>query len=63
MRARQPDDEGLVERDGVKIGYEVFGVGPRTVVLAPYWPIVPSRAWQPAVSEPCVRRCPSIRFA
>jgi pimeloyl-ACP methyl ester carboxylesterase len=46
MRARQPDEEGLVERGGVKIGYEVFGAGPQAVVLAPYWPIVPSRAWK-----------------
>ena len=27
MRALQPDIEGFVERDGVKIGYEVFGSG------------------------------------
>ena len=25
VRARQPDDEGLLKRGGVKIGYEVFG--------------------------------------
>ena len=25
MRARHPDIEGYVERDGVKVGYEVFG--------------------------------------
>lgn len=25
MRAGYPDIEGFVERDGVKIGYEVFG--------------------------------------
>ena len=27
MRARYPDIEGFVERDGVKIAYEVFGSG------------------------------------
>ena len=27
MRARYPDTEGFVERDGVKVGYEVFGSG------------------------------------
>ena len=27
MRAMYPDTEGFVERDGVKVGYEVFGVG------------------------------------
>jgi len=25
MRARYPDSEGFVERDGVKVAYEVFG--------------------------------------
>jgi pimeloyl-ACP methyl ester carboxylesterase/predicted glycosyltransferase len=56
MRARQPDDEGLVERGGVKIGYEVFGTGPHTVVFAPFWPIVPSRGWKmqvPYLSRHC----------
>ena len=27
MRARYPDSEGFVERDGVKVAYEVFGSG------------------------------------
>jgi len=27
MRARYPDAEGFVERDGVKIAYEVFDSG------------------------------------
>ena len=27
MRARHPDQEGYVEREGVKIHYEVFGDG------------------------------------
>src|SRR5947208_15641090 len=27
MRARYPDTEGFVERDGVKVAYEVFGSG------------------------------------
>ena len=27
MRARYPDAEGFIERDGVKVGYEVFGSG------------------------------------
>ena len=28
MRAREPDREGFVEREGVRISYEVFGDGP-----------------------------------
>ena len=27
MRAREPDYEGFVERDGVRVGYEVSGAG------------------------------------
>ena len=49
MRARYPDAEGFVERDGVKIGYEVFGNGAPTVVFAPVDPIVHSGAWKAQV--------------
>jgi pimeloyl-ACP methyl ester carboxylesterase/predicted glycosyltransferase len=43
MRAMQPLDEGFVERDGVKVFYEVFGRGGPTIMLLPTWSIVPSR--------------------
>ena len=49
MRAREPDVEGFVERDGVKIGYEVFGSGDTTVVFVPIDVIVHSRAWKAQV--------------
>ena len=49
MRARVPDVEGFVERDGVKIGYEVFGSGDTTVVFVPIDVIVHSRAWKAQV--------------
>ncbi len=49
MRARQPDDEGFVDRDGVKIGYEVFGSGDPTIMLLPPWAIVQSRYWKAQV--------------
>src|SRR5690242_7565626 len=29
MRAREPDEQGHVERDGVRIGYETFGFAER----------------------------------
>ena len=49
MRARYPDQEGYVERDGVRIFYEVFGdqhaAGP-TVLLLPTWSIIHSRFWK-----------------
>ncbi|HEY2812266.1 MAG TPA: alpha/beta hydrolase, partial [Acidimicrobiales bacterium] len=46
MRARQPDRDGHVEHDGVKIGYEVFGHGTPTLLLLPTWTIVHSRFWK-----------------
>ncbi|HST64365.1 MAG TPA: alpha/beta fold hydrolase [Mycobacteriales bacterium] len=45
----QPDVEGYVERDGVKVGYEVFGSGPAAVVFPPVDPIVHSRVWKAQV--------------
>ena len=46
MRARYPDSEGFVERDGVKVAYEVFGSGDPALVFAPTDPLVHSRAWK-----------------
>ena len=46
MRARYPDDEGFVECDGVKIGYEVFGSGTPTLLFLPTWTIIHSRFWK-----------------
>ena len=33
MRAMEPTVEGFVERDGVKVAYEVYGDGEPTVLL------------------------------
>ena len=49
MRARYPDAEGFVERDGVKVAYEVFGVGEPALVFAPTPVIIHSRAWKAQV--------------
>jgi pimeloyl-ACP methyl ester carboxylesterase len=49
MRARYPDTEGFVERDGVKVAYEVFGSGEPALVFAPTDPLVHSRAWKAQV--------------
>jgi pimeloyl-ACP methyl ester carboxylesterase/predicted glycosyltransferase len=49
MRARHPDSEGFVERDGVKVHYEVFGDGEPTVLLLPTWTYVHSRVWKAQV--------------
>ncbi len=45
-RARYPDSEGYVERDGVRIFYEVYGTGDTTVLLLPTWSIIHSRHWK-----------------
>ncbi|HZT16439.1 MAG TPA: alpha/beta fold hydrolase [Gaiellaceae bacterium] len=45
-RARYPDSEGYVERDGVRVFYEVYGAGETTIVLLPTWSIVHSRVWK-----------------
>jgi pimeloyl-ACP methyl ester carboxylesterase len=49
MRARYPDVEGFIERDGVKVGYEVFGEGELAVVFPPIDGIVHSRCWKAQV--------------
>ena len=55
-RARYPDEDGYVERDGVRIFYEVYGDGEPTVLLLPTWSIVHSRFWKfqiPYLSRHC----------
>ena len=49
MRALEPEIQGRVEVGGVGIGYEVFGSGPRTILLTPSWAIVNSRFWKAQV--------------
>lgn len=46
MRAVQPVSAGYVERDGVGLGYEVFGEGDLTILLLPTWTIIHSRFWK-----------------
>ena len=45
-RARYPDEQGFVERNGVRLFYEVYGGGEPTVVLLPTWSIIHSRHWK-----------------
>jgi pimeloyl-ACP methyl ester carboxylesterase/predicted glycosyltransferase len=46
MRAKLPHQEGFVERDGVKIAYEVYGDGVATMLFVPPWSIVHSRIYK-----------------
>jgi pimeloyl-ACP methyl ester carboxylesterase len=45
-RARYPDEEGYVERNGVRVFYEVYGQGDPTVLFLPTWTIIHSRHWK-----------------
>jgi pimeloyl-ACP methyl ester carboxylesterase len=46
MRARTPDTEGFIDRDGVPVHYEVHGDGPLTVVLLPTWAVAHAGIWK-----------------
>jgi pimeloyl-ACP methyl ester carboxylesterase/predicted glycosyltransferase len=46
VRARYPDVDGYIERDGIKVFYEVFGSGDTTLLLMPTWSIIHSRHWK-----------------
>ncbi|HEV2461087.1 MAG TPA: alpha/beta hydrolase, partial [Ktedonobacterales bacterium] len=61
MRARYPDTEGYVERDGARIFYEVFGTGEPTILLLPTWSIIHSRFWKAQVPY-LARHCRVITF-
>jgi len=55
MRAREPDLTGFVERDGVKVGWELLDhdvpLAAPTVFLLPTWAIVHSRFWKGQVPD------------
>jgi pimeloyl-ACP methyl ester carboxylesterase/predicted glycosyltransferase len=46
MRATYPAHDGFVERDGVKVYYELYGSGEPSIVFPPLDAIVHSRAWK-----------------
>jgi pimeloyl-ACP methyl ester carboxylesterase/predicted glycosyltransferase len=45
-RARYPDVQGHLDRDGVRVWYEAYGTGSPVILLYPTWEIVYSRAWK-----------------
>ena len=61
MRACQPVADGYVERDGVKVHYELFGDGEPTVLLLPTWSILHSRHWKMQIPY-LARHCRVITF-
>src|SRR6185503_21173709 len=46
MRAKLPDNSGFIEREGVRIHFEVYGSGAETIVFLPPWSIVHSRIYK-----------------
>jgi pimeloyl-ACP methyl ester carboxylesterase len=50
-RARYPDIEGVAERDGGRIAYEVYGAGDPPIVFVPPWQIVHSRIWKAQIPD------------
>jgi pimeloyl-ACP methyl ester carboxylesterase/predicted glycosyltransferase len=46
MRAKLPNETGFVDRDRVKIYYEIYGDGPETMLFLPPWQIVHSRIYK-----------------
>jgi pimeloyl-ACP methyl ester carboxylesterase/predicted glycosyltransferase len=49
-RARYPDDEGFVERDGVRVFWESYGEGEHTILFLPTWTLVHSRIWKAQIA-------------
>jgi pimeloyl-ACP methyl ester carboxylesterase/predicted glycosyltransferase len=60
-RARYPDGTGYVERDGVRLYYEVYGTGEPTIFLLPTWSIIHSRHWKMQIPY-LARHCRVITF-
>jgi pimeloyl-ACP methyl ester carboxylesterase/predicted glycosyltransferase len=46
LRALEPDETGVVERDGVRIYWERLGEGERTILFLPTWSLIHSRHWK-----------------
>ena len=45
VRACEPRHEGYVEREGVRIWFEIYGAGETTILLIPGW-TMPLRSWK-----------------
>jgi len=60
-RARYPDHEGYIERDGVRVFYEVYGSGDPTVLLLPTWSLMHSRHWKMQIPY-LARHCRVVTF-
>jgi pimeloyl-ACP methyl ester carboxylesterase/predicted glycosyltransferase len=46
MRAKLPHTEGKIDREGIKIHYEVYGEGEHTIMFIPTWTLFHSRVYK-----------------
>jgi pimeloyl-ACP methyl ester carboxylesterase/predicted glycosyltransferase len=60
-RAVYPHTTGYVERDGIRVFYEVYGAGEPTVLLLPTWSLVHSRHWKMQIPY-LARHCRVVTF-
>jgi pimeloyl-ACP methyl ester carboxylesterase len=60
-RARYPDESGYVERDSVRLYYEVYGAGEPTILLLPTWSLFHSRIWKMQIPY-LARHCRVVAF-
>jgi len=60
-RARYPDSTGYIQRDGVRLYYEVYGSGEQTIFLLPTWSIIHSRHWKMQIPY-LARHCRVVTF-
>jgi hypothetical protein len=60
-RARYPDHQGYVERDGVSVFWERYGDEGPTVLLMPTWSIIHSRCWKMQIPY-LARHCRVLTF-
>ena len=60
-RARYPDESGFVEREGVRVFYEVYGDAEPTIMFVPPWAIVHSRCWKLQIPY-FARHCRVVAF-
>jgi pimeloyl-ACP methyl ester carboxylesterase/predicted glycosyltransferase len=47
--ARLPDENGFIERDGVRVYWEVYGTTGPPILLLPTWAVIHSRNWKAQV--------------
>jgi pimeloyl-ACP methyl ester carboxylesterase/predicted glycosyltransferase len=60
-RARYPNRDGYVEREGVRVFYEVYDGGEPTILFVPPWALVHSRCWKLQIPY-FARHCRVVAF-